>query len=78
MVRHAEWSSEDALWTVEAEHDGARVVFTCGFLLMCSGYYDYAQGHNPQFAKALRISPAALFIPSIGRPIWITRASRWW
>ncbi len=50
MVRRAEWSSEDALWTVHAEHDGTPVHFTCGFLLMCSGYYDYAEGHNPVFA----------------------------
>ena len=48
-VRRASWSSADASWTVEAEHDGQTVRFTCGFLLMCSGYYDYAEGHNPRF-----------------------------
>ena len=45
----AEWSTADALWTVTAEHDGAEVVLTCGFLFMCSGYYDYAAGYTPDF-----------------------------
>jgi cation diffusion facilitator CzcD-associated flavoprotein CzcO len=51
MVKRADWSSDDARWTVEAEGpDGAAVRFTCGFLFMCSGYYDYSEGHNPEFA----------------------------
>ena len=50
MVKHADWSSEDALWTVQAEHDGEPVTFTCAFLFMCSGYYDYKEGYNPDFA----------------------------
>jgi monooxygenase len=49
LVRRAAWSSADARWTVEAEHDGATVSFTCGFLFMCSGYYSYAEGHRPEF-----------------------------
>jgi cation diffusion facilitator CzcD-associated flavoprotein CzcO len=49
MVKRAAWSSEDAQWTVEAEHDGAVVRFTCGFLFMCSGYYDYSGGYDPDF-----------------------------
>jgi cation diffusion facilitator CzcD-associated flavoprotein CzcO len=49
MVRRASWSSSQALWTVEAEHDGATVRFTCGFLFMCSGYYDYDAGYSPEF-----------------------------
>jgi monooxygenase len=50
MVKHADWSSQDALWTVQAEHDGEPVTFTCAFLFMCSGYYDYKEGYNPDFA----------------------------
>jgi monooxygenase len=48
LVTRASWSSRDALWTVEAT-DPARksVQFTCNFLYMCSGYYDYAQGYMP-------------------------------
>jgi cation diffusion facilitator CzcD-associated flavoprotein CzcO len=49
MVKRADWSSGDAQWTVEAEHDGETRRFTCTFLFMCSGYYDYAEGHNPDF-----------------------------
>ena len=51
MVKRAAWSTADALWTVEAEQgpSGAVVRFTCGFILMCSGYYDYAGGYSPDF-----------------------------
>ncbi|MGI4879145.1 MAG: flavin-containing monooxygenase [Janthinobacterium lividum] len=49
-VDGAAWSSADAQWTVTATHDGAPVELTCNFLYMCSGYYDYAQGHAPDFA----------------------------
>jgi cation diffusion facilitator CzcD-associated flavoprotein CzcO len=51
-VVRADWSSSTALWTVSAE-DGVKGTITkvtCRFLLMCSGYYDYAGGHNPTFA----------------------------
>ena len=48
-VVRANWSTADARWTVEAERDGAPVIFTCGFLFMCSGYYNYAAGYTPEF-----------------------------
>jgi cation diffusion facilitator CzcD-associated flavoprotein CzcO len=50
-VKRAAWSSEDACWTVEAERGPDREIarFTCNFLLMCSGYYDYAGGYDPAF-----------------------------
>ena len=50
-VRRASWSSAAARWTVEVEQTdtGEFVRLTCGFLLMCSGYYDYAGGHMPEF-----------------------------
>jgi monooxygenase len=49
-VLSAEWSSEHARWTVEAQRtDTAEsVVLTCGFLFACSGYYRYDQGYTPQ------------------------------
>jgi len=48
-VRRATWSSADARWTVEAVRgpDQAIVHFTCNFLCMCTGYYDYEQGYTP-------------------------------
>jgi len=45
----AEWDSAEARWTVEAERDGERVVLTCGFLFMCTGYYRYDEGFTPHF-----------------------------
>ncbi len=51
-VTRAAWSSSEALWTVEVEHGGAALRFTCGFLFMCSGYYDYASGHRPDWPGA--------------------------
>ena len=57
-VKSASWSSEDATWTVEAEHGAAREVvrFTCNFLFMCSGYYSYAAGYTPSFPGAERFA----------------------
>lgn len=39
----AEWSSEQALWTLTA-NDGA--VFTCNYIYMCAGYYNYDEAHS--------------------------------
>jgi monooxygenase len=50
-VKSAAWSTDEARWHVEATGaDGASVSFTCNFLCMCSGYYNYAKGHAPAFA----------------------------
>ncbi|MGL6157841.1 MAG: flavin-containing monooxygenase, partial [Ralstonia mannitolilytica] len=50
-VTGASWDSTAARWTVRAlRSDGTRedpVQFTCKFLYMCSGYYDYEEGHAP-------------------------------
>jgi len=48
-VLRAEWSSADAKWTVEAEHDGQTARFTCSFLFANAGYYRYDQGYTPSF-----------------------------
>ena len=47
----AEWSSEEARWTVEAERadSGDTVTVTCDFLFVNSGYYRYDQGYTPEF-----------------------------
>jgi monooxygenase len=48
-VRRASWSGEQARWTVEAELPGGETAtLTCGFLLMCSGYYRYDQGYQAE------------------------------
>jgi cation diffusion facilitator CzcD-associated flavoprotein CzcO len=51
-VKTAAWSTEDARWTVESEGPDGPVVITCNFLFMCSGYYNYAKGHTPDFPGA--------------------------
>lgn len=74
-VRRAEWSTQDAKWTVEVEvnrrvssphvskgplthqdspqsrEDAKReiTVFTCNFLYLCTGYYDYTAGYTPDW-----------------------------
>ncbi len=50
QVKSASWSTGEACWTLEAEHAGARVTLTCGFLFVCGGYYKYAEGYTPDFA----------------------------
>jgi len=49
MVQSADWSSERAQWTVTAVCEGEPCTYTCNFLMMCSGYYNYAQGYTPEF-----------------------------
>jgi cation diffusion facilitator CzcD-associated flavoprotein CzcO len=48
-VKAASWSYDDAMWTIEAEVDGALRTYTCSFLYMCSGYYSYQGGFTPNF-----------------------------
>jgi cation diffusion facilitator CzcD-associated flavoprotein CzcO len=70
-VRHASWSTADALWTIEADTGEAEpqsdtgpekasekmpqnmpeniAQFTCNFLYLCTGYYDYEAGYTPEW-----------------------------
>ena len=48
-VLAASWSSQEARWTVEVEVDGEPATWTCSFVYLCTGYYDYEQGHQPDF-----------------------------
>lgn len=52
----ASWSSEERLWTVTTleEASGNVRTFTCKFLIPCTGYYNYDEGHLPQFPGAAR------------------------
>ena len=45
-VRRASWSSADACWTVDTEAES----FTCSFLWLTTGYYDYAEGYRPKWS----------------------------
>jgi len=55
-VKRASWSSERSRWTVDVEQTktGETVQMSCNFLLMCSGYYDYEEGHAPEFPGSER------------------------
>jgi len=50
-VTGAAWDSATSLWTVSYTHgpDATPATATCNFLYMCTGYYNYAQGHRPEF-----------------------------
>jgi monooxygenase len=48
-VVRASWSTEEALWTLEAETPEGPARFTARFLMMCSGYYSYEEGYRPDF-----------------------------
>ena len=46
----ADWSSEEARWTVTLAREGqAHLVLHARFLFMCTGYYDYDNPHRPHF-----------------------------
>ena len=46
-VTRACWSSAEARWTLDVEAEGETRRFTCAFLFLGSGYYDYAEGYRP-------------------------------
>ncbi|HZB05709.1 MAG TPA: NAD(P)/FAD-dependent oxidoreductase [Thermoleophilaceae bacterium] len=50
-VVRAEWSTDEARWSVTAERtdSGETVELTCGFLFGATGYYRYDEGYLPQF-----------------------------
>ena len=50
-VEQAAWSSQHARWTVHVRTgpDKAPGRYTCSFLWICSGYYDYDDPHRPTF-----------------------------
>jgi cation diffusion facilitator CzcD-associated flavoprotein CzcO len=50
-VVSADWSSSEARWLVEVETGAAKETarYSCRFLYICSGYYDYDNGYAPDF-----------------------------
>ena len=50
-VTGAEWSSDEARWTVRIENSNTGAVSerTCSFLYLCSGYYRYDEGYTPDW-----------------------------
>lgn len=58
LVSKAEWSSDNATWTVTStdKHTGESKTIECSFLFMCSGYYSYKKGHTPEFTGRERFT----------------------
>ena len=48
-VLKASWSTATGRWTVEVDASGEREVYTSRFLVGATGYYNYDQGHRPDF-----------------------------
>lgn len=51
-VEHASWSDEHKTWTIQINQKGEVKTKTCRFLFMTSGYYNYDQGHAPEFPNS--------------------------
>ena len=51
QAKRAFWSSSESRWTVEAEcvESGEVQRFSCNFIFMCTGYYNYDAGYTPDF-----------------------------
>lgn len=51
-VISASWSSEDARWTLEVGVGAEKVIqhYSCNFLYMATGYYDYDGGYTPNWS----------------------------
>jgi cation diffusion facilitator CzcD-associated flavoprotein CzcO len=74
----AEWSSSDARWTLSVEDPttGATTTLTCGFLLVCAGYYRYDEGYTPAF-PGVESYEGASSTRSTGRRTSTTPGSAW-
>ena len=46
----ASWTSEDSRWTLEVTTENGIAHFTCNFLYLCTGYYDYENGYTPEWS----------------------------
>jgi monooxygenase len=46
-ITSAAWSSAQARWTLTANTTGGTESYTCRFLYLCTGYFDYAHGYSP-------------------------------
>jgi monooxygenase len=54
----AAWSTAQSRWTVTALHEatGETRTYTCGYLISCTGYYNYDAGYLPTFPGAERFA----------------------
>lgn len=47
-VMEASWSSATAQWSLTVDVSGVLHTVKCRMLLLCTGYYDYESGHDPE------------------------------
>lgn len=56
-VVRASWRSADASWALDIDGpDGEKLAFTCNFLILCTGYYEYENGYMPGWPGMERFS----------------------
>jgi cation diffusion facilitator CzcD-associated flavoprotein CzcO len=48
-VVEANWSTEEERWLLTVEREGEITTVNCRFVIMCTGYYNYQQGYEPEF-----------------------------
>lgn len=50
-IRKAAWSTSQGQWSIHAvdQVSGTECEYRAQFIFMCTGYYDYDQGHRPEF-----------------------------
>jgi monooxygenase len=50
-VTNASWDSQTGLWTLDVEVGEEKKLarYSCSFLFMCTGYYDYTAGYTPEW-----------------------------
>jgi monooxygenase len=47
-VMRASWRSADARWSLDVDAPGGeKLKYSCNFLFLCTGYYEYAEGYTP-------------------------------
>ena len=50
-IKSANWSSDDALWTLCTSKENGKqdAEYSAQYIFMCVGYYDYDHGYTPEF-----------------------------
>lgn len=49
-VSNANWNSENNCWELDiANNQNQKIILTCNFLFMGTGYYNYDSGYTPEF-----------------------------
>jgi len=56
-VVRASWRYQDPRWALDVNGpDGEKLEFSCNFLFLCTGYYEYAEGYTPAWPGTERFA----------------------